>query len=294
MSRTTEKHLYDLEMRAYESIDKIKYEGDERAKYEYWADMGENVRGFFDRQRGVIVLNQRIGAAQAAYLTALHEFSHYMEGQPGYGQYAEAILTAAYGKGYEDSTAYKMDTGAVRDTYASNGRELTDDELKMELVSQAAEKIITGDEAFQRSMFGTKDAVSIKILAGLDHFINAKAAKKNGPEAAERYNLLRAARSSIRRAIQGAGQKSEGAQSGGVQYALLTETDAGARSGRLTDDRQIRISEPETVDRITAEMPDGDVELKKHLSRRQATSRFARLTIPRSVLPSRRYGTALS
>lgn len=229
----------------------------------YWADMGENVRGFFDRQRGVIVLNQRIGAAQASYLTALHEFSHYMEGQPGYGQYAEAILTAAYGKGYEDSTAYKMDTGAVRDTYASNGRELTDDELKMELVSQAAEKIITGDEAFQRSMFGTKDAVSIKILAGLDHFINAKAAKKNGPEAAERYNLLRAARSSIRRAIQGAGQKSEGAQSGGVQYALLTETDAGARSGRLTDDRQIRISEPETVDAIMADMPDGDVELKK-------------------------------
>ena len=38
--------------------------------------------------------------------------------------------------------------------------ELTDDELNMELVSQAAEKIITGDEAFQRSMFGTKDGVS--------------------------------------------------------------------------------------------------------------------------------------
>lgn len=229
----------------------------------YWADMGENVRGFFDRKRGVIVLNQRVGAAQAAYLTALHEFSHYMEGQSGYGQYAEAILNAAYGEGYKDSTAYKMDSGSVRDTYARNGRTLTDDELNMELVSQAAEKIITGDEAFQRSMFGTKDGVSVKILAGIDHFLASKAAKAGGQEAVERYDLLRAARSSIRRAIQNAGQGNAGAGSIGTQYALQVETDTGASSGRLTGDRQQRIAEPETVDRITAEMPDGEVELRE-------------------------------
>ena len=229
----------------------------------YWADMGENVRGFFDRKRGVIVLNQRVGAAQAAYLTALHEFSHYMEGQSGYGQYAEAILNAAYGEGYKDSTAYKMDSGSVRDTYARNGRTLTDDELNMELVSQAAEKIITGDEAFQRSMFGTKDGVSVKILAGIDHFLASKAAKAGGQEAVERYDLLRAARSSIRRAIQSAGQGNAGTGSGGAQYALQIETDTGAASGRLTGDRQQRIAEPETVDRITAEMPDGEVELRE-------------------------------
>ncbi len=229
----------------------------------YWADMGENVRGFFDRQRGVIVLNQRIGAAQAAYLTALHEFSHYMEGQLGYGQYAEAVLNAAYGKGYEDSTAYKMDAGAVRDTYASNGRELTDDELKMELVSQAAEKIIMGDEAFQRSMFGTKDGVSVKILAGLDHFLAFKAAKASGQEAVKRYELLRAARNSIRRAIQSAGSGNAGANGSAVQYAIQTEVDTGSRAGRTTGDRQQRISEPETADRITAEMPEGYVELRE-------------------------------
>lgn len=229
----------------------------------YWADMGENVRGFFDRQRGVIVLNQRVGAAQAAYLTALHEFSHYMEGQSGYGQYAEAILNAAYGEGYRDSTAYKMDSGLVRDTYARNGRTLTDDELNMELVSQAAEKIITGDEAFQRSMFGTKDGVSVKILAGLDHFLASKAAKANGEEAVRRYDLLRAARSSIRRAIQSTGQGSAGTASGGAQYALQVESDTGAASGRLTGDRQQRISDPETYDRITADMPDGEVELRE-------------------------------
>lgn len=35
MSRKTDKHIHDLEMRAYESIDKIERSGDERAKYEY-------------------------------------------------------------------------------------------------------------------------------------------------------------------------------------------------------------------------------------------------------------------
>ena len=229
----------------------------------YWADMGENVRGFFDRQRGVIVLNQRIGASQAAYLTALHEFSHYMEGQSGYGQYAEAVLRAAYGDGYRGIAAYKMDSGSVRDTYARNGRTLTDDELNMELVSQAAEKIIMGDEAFQRSMFGTKDGVSVKILAGLDHFLASKAAKASGQEAVKRYELLRAARNSIRRAIQSAWQGNAGAGIGGTQYALQTETDTGAASGFLTGDRQQRIAEPETADRITAEMPEGYVELRE-------------------------------
>ena len=47
-----------------------------------------------------------------------------------------------------------------------------------------------------------------------------------------------------------------------VQYALQTETDTGAASGRLTGNRQQRITEAETVDGITAAMPEGYIELK--------------------------------
>ena len=166
----------------------------------YWADM-EDVRGFFDRERGLIVLSQRAGAGEAAAMAALHEYTHYMETQPGYKAYAEAMLRAAYGEDWQKSSAYRIDSGLVRDSYADAGQTLEDADLQKELVAQAAEKIITGDEAFQRAMFGTKDGAAVRVLAGLDHFLAKDRAKREGKEAENRYALLRQGRDAIRRAI---------------------------------------------------------------------------------------------
>ena len=46
-----------------------------------------------------------------------------------------------------------------------------------------------------------------------------------------------------------------------MQYALQTETDTGAASGRLTGNRQQRITEAETVDGIAAAMTEGDIAM---------------------------------
>ena len=48
-----------------------------------------------------------------------------------------------------------------------------------------------------------------------------------------------------------------------VQYAIKTETDTGAASGRLTGDRQQRMTEPETADAITAAEPGDYIELRE-------------------------------
>lgn len=199
----------------------------------YWADM-EDVRGFFDRERGLIVLSQRAGAGEAAAMAALHEYTHYMETQPGYKAYAEAMLRAAYGEDWQKSSAYRIDSGLVRDSYADAGQTLEDADLQKELVAQAAEKIITGDEAFQRAMFGTKDGAAVRVLAGLDHFLALGRAKREGKEAENRYELLRQGRDAIRRAIQG---KAQGTvqESGGVQYALGWTKD-GERVVRIEED----------------------------------------------------------
>lgn len=199
----------------------------------YWADI-EDVRGFFDRERGLIVLSQRAGAGEAAAMAALHEYTHYMETQPGYKAYAEAMLRAAYGEDWQKSSAYRIDSGLVRDSYADAGQTLEDADLQKELVAQAAEKIITGDEAFQRAMFGTKDGAAVRVLAGLDHFLALGRAKREGKEAENRYALLRQGRDAIRRAIQGKAQGAGEAHSGGVQYALAWSKD-GKQYVRIED-----------------------------------------------------------
>lgn len=200
----------------------------------YWADM-EDVRGFYDRERGIIVLSQRAGAGEAAAMAALHEYTHYMEAQPGYGQYAGAMLRAAYGESWQTSGAYRIDSGLVRDRYAGAGQTLTDADLQKELVAQAAEKIITGDEAFQRSMFGTRDGAAVRVLAGLDHFLARGRARREGREAENRYALLRQGRDAIRRAVQGKAQGAGQESRGGVQYALGWTKD-GERVVRIEED----------------------------------------------------------
>lgn len=48
-----------------------------------------------------------------------------------------------------------------------------------------------------------------------------------------------------------------------VQYAIKTETDTGAASGRMTGDRQQRYTEAETADAITAAEPGDYIELRE-------------------------------
>ncbi|MDO5379141.1 MAG: hypothetical protein Q4G52_12485, partial [Clostridia bacterium] len=170
----------------------------------YWADMPEGVRAFFDREKGVIVMNQRIGSAQGAYVAAIHEYTHYMENQPGYDAYASAILKAAYG---EDEAAMKLDEGVIRDEYAQSGRKLTDDLLRRELVAAATEQALLGDEAFMRTLFtGGNGSAAVRMLAGMDAFLRKRGAKKQGKQAVERYRLIEAARAQMREAVSRSGK----------------------------------------------------------------------------------------
>ena len=154
-------------------------------------------------------------------LVAMHEYTHYMEGTKGYDAYADALLKAAYGKDYESASAYKLDCGAVRDTYAEEGQALEDADVRRELVAQAAEKVITGEAALQDTLFAGRAGAAVKVLSGLDHFLNAQRAREGGKEETERFQLLEAARRSIRRTITQSARADTAATQDGAQYSLV-------------------------------------------------------------------------
>lgn len=195
----------------------------------YWADMPEGIRGFFDRDRGVIVLNQKIGASQGAYVASIHEYTHFMEQSEKYGEYADAVLKAAYGVDYKKSSAMLMDEGAIRDEYAERGKELTEDLLRKELVAAATEQILLGDEAFMRNLFGGGNGgVAVRILSGMDSFLRKNQAKREGKEAVQRYELIQAARAKMQDAIANSVKwKAEAAKSGDAQHMLVGQTTDG-------------------------------------------------------------------
>ena len=189
----------------------------------YWANMPDGVRGFFDRAKGVIVLNQKIGAAQGAYIASIHEYTHFVEQSKQYEEYAKAVLKAAYGKDYETSNAMKLDEGAIRDEYAERGNELTEDLLRKELVAAATEQILLGDESFMRTLFnGGNGGVATRILASIDSFMRKSEAKRKGKEAVVQLELLEAARAKMQDAIAKAGKwKAEANQNAQTQFAMV-------------------------------------------------------------------------
>ncbi len=172
----------------------------------YWANMPDGIRGFFDRLRGVIVLNQKIGAAQGMFVTAIHEFTHFMESDPQYEAYANSILKAAYGKDYENSKNRLEDEGQIRDSYGERGQELTPELLTKEIVAAATERILLGDEAFMRQLFARGDGgIAARMLAGMDSFMRKQKAAQEGGEAVDRYKLIEAAREKMKSAIANVG-----------------------------------------------------------------------------------------
>ena len=189
----------------------------------FWADMPEGMRGFFMRDKGVIVLNQKVGAAQGAYIAAIHEYTHFMETAENYGEYADIVLKAAYGKDYAKSKAMLEDSGAIRDAYAEHGQELTDDLLRKELVAAATEKILLGDEAFMRTLFaGGNGGVAVRMLGAMDKFLRGRAA--NDQASKQEYELIEAARVKMRDAVANAGKWKAEAKSdkeAKAQFALV-------------------------------------------------------------------------
>lgn len=189
----------------------------------FWADMPEGMRGFFMRDKGVIVLNQKVGAAQGAYIAAIHEYTHFMETAENYGEYADIVLKAAYGKDYAKSKAMLEDSGAIRDAYAEHGQELTDDLLRKELVAAATEKILLGDEAFMRTLFtGGNGGVAVRMLSAMDKFLRGRAA--NDQASKQEYELIEAARVKMRDAVANAGKWKAEAKSdkeAKAQFALV-------------------------------------------------------------------------
>lgn len=169
----------------------------------YAANMPEDIRGFYSRKRGVIVINERVGAAGARNLVALHELTHYLEESEGYAAYAEAALKAAYGDNYAESNGYKMDAGVIRSDYEARGEKLTDDLLKKELVAAATEMIVSGDETFLRGlMTGGKGGFALRVMRGIDKFLAAKNARRG--KARKEYAALTQARKNLSSAVQSA------------------------------------------------------------------------------------------
>ena len=226
----------------------------------YWANMPDGMRGFFDRAKGVIVLNQKIGAAQGAYITAIHEYTHFMEQSKQYDDYADAVLKAAYGAEYDGSTAMLEDEAAIRDEYEARGEELTPDLLRKELVAAATEQILLGDETFMRRLFsGGNGGVAVRILSGMDSFMRKSEAKKGGKEAMLRYELIEAARAKMQDAIANAGKwKAESSQSG-PQKSIQVERNVQGAQTQLGNQQMIS---DESYDSVEAPMPEGPVEMK--------------------------------
>ena len=222
----------------------------------YWANMPDGMRGFFMRDKGVIVLNQKVGAAQGAYIAAIHEYTHFMEQAEQYGEYADVVLKAAYGKDYEKSKAMLEDAGAIRDAYAERGEELTDDLLRKELVASATEKILLGDEAFMRTLFtGGNGGVAVRMLGTMDRFLRSR--KADDQASKQEYELIEAARVKVRDAIANAEKWKTEAQNG-PQYSMQVE-----RSITPGGDRQQAISDTDTYDQITASAPDGEIVMQE-------------------------------
>ena len=210
----------------------------------YWANMPDGIRGFFDRLNGAIVLNQKIGAAQGMYVTAIHEFTHFMENDPQYESYAQSILTAAYGKDYDKSKNMLEDEGRIRDSYGERGQELTDDLLKKEIVAAATERILLGDEAFMRQLFARGNGgVAARMLAGMDSFMRKQKAAQEGGEAVERYELIEAAREKMKSAIANVGiwrAEANADAEAKAQFAIVKDIKGRKR---VKADRQVVLSQ---------------------------------------------------
>lgn len=174
--------------------------------------LADKVRGFYDREKGRLILSSRIGAGEQMRQVVMHELTHYIESTKNYAAYEKAALEAAY-RG--DTEAMDRDAAEIRKTYEDAGLPC---DVNKELAAAATEKLMaslgawgrTGSETLVYDLLGAKQSFPIRVYNKLTQFLARRKAQKAGGAAAEHYEALVRARDALRQAILEAGTWKKG------------------------------------------------------------------------------------
>lgn len=174
--------------------------------------LADNVRGFYDRENGRLILSNRIGAGEQMRQVVMHELTHYIESTKNYEAYEKAALEAAY-RG--DTKAMDRDAAEIRKTYEDAGLPC---DVNKELTAAATEKLMTslgawgrtGSETLVYDLLGAKQSFPIRVYNKLTQFLARRKAQRAGGAEADRYAALVRARDALRQAILEAGTWKKG------------------------------------------------------------------------------------
>ena len=169
--------------------------------------LADNVRGFYDRENGRLILSNRIGAGEQMRQVVMHELTHYIENTKNYAAYEKAALEAAY-RG--DTKAMDRDAAEIRKTYEDAGLPC---DVNKELTAAATEKLMvslgawgrTGSETLVYDLLGAKQSFPIRVYNKLTQFLARRKAQRAGGAEADHYAALVRARDALRHAILEAG-----------------------------------------------------------------------------------------
>lgn len=174
--------------------------------------LADNVRGFYDRENGRLILSNRIGAGEQMRQVVMHELTHYIESTKNYEAYEKAALEAAY-RG--DTKAMDRDAAEIRKTYEDAGLPC---DVNKELTAAATEKLMTslgawgrtGSETLVYDLLGAKQSFPIRVYNKLTQFLARRKAQRAGGAEADHYAALVRARDALRQAILEAGTWKKG------------------------------------------------------------------------------------
>lgn len=174
--------------------------------------LADNVRGFYDRENGRLILSNRIGAGEQMRQVVMHELTHYIENTKNYAAYEKAALEAAY-RG--DTKAMDRDAAEIRKTYEDAGLPC---DVNKELTAAATEKLMvslgawgrTGSETLVYDLLGAKQSFPIRVYNKLTQFLARRKAQRAGGAEADHYAALVRARDALRQAILEAGTWEKG------------------------------------------------------------------------------------
>lgn len=174
--------------------------------------LADNVRGFYDRENGRLILSNRIGAGEQMRQVVMHELTHYIENTKNYAAYEKAALEAAY-RG--DTKAMDRDAAEIRKTYEDAGLPC---DVNKELTAAATEKLMvslgawgrTGSETLVYDLLGAKQSFPIRVYNKLTQFLARRKAQRAGGAEADHYAALVRARDALRHAILEAGTWEKG------------------------------------------------------------------------------------
>lgn len=174
--------------------------------------LADNVRGFYDRENGRLILSNRIGAGEQMRQVVMHELTHYIESTKNYEAYEKAALEAAY-RG--DTKAMDRDAAEIRKTYEDAGLPC---DVNKELTAAATEKLMTslgawgrtGSETLVYDLLGAKQSFPIRVYNKLTQFLARRKAQRAGGAEVDHYAALVRARDALRQAILEAGTWKKG------------------------------------------------------------------------------------